>query len=523
MSEQDKPEVRQASADATRPRSLLLNTLSSQGVVVMEALTIAILMPLWHRVLGKELVGLWLLIWSVISFFRLVDLGLEQVTVKMIADARSRGSERMRQVTGTLFWAHVTQGVLIVGLTALCLLLFSDAVGLDGELREMTQRCLLIIGFGQAFAFPFMLFRSTLVAHQLLRISNGYRILGSILYLGGNLLVLTQSPKLETLALLNLLVALLPHLLGTIHAVVRVHDLSLSPRSFRLPLLKEAWGFSLYFTIISLSLLMGSELGKIIVKLHLDLAAVAAFGLAAKIQFQAQNFCNQVARTLTPVIAELHGAGDDARIRRIWLRGTKLSVAFTMPLMVGCIVLAEPLVLSWMTESFIDAVAPLQILLIASLINVIHGNSHIMLSMRGDQRLLAWALFGGQVLNLVLMFVFLRTHGLIGMAWAAVLSLIPMQCFVIQGHLQRREGVSALEFYRKTVVPSLLPVGVMALALWLLRTFTPLDHLIEVGLAEGFGVVLFWALFWFFGFDDEERARLRAELDKVKARVLRRA
>ena len=104
------PEEKRESAAKTgkknRSRYILLNTLSSYGRDIVDTITFLVLIPFIIKILGKEIFGLWSLIWAFLAIFELADLGSAASVVKYVADARGRqDTEELKKIVCTLFWS----------------------------------------------------------------------------------------------------------------------------------------------------------------------------------------------------------------------------------------------------------------------------------------------------------------------------------------------------------------------------------------------------------------------------------
>lgn len=502
------------------PRDVLLNALSSYGGNLVDIAVFLLLLPFIIDSIGTQSFGLWSLVWAIVTTLSLMDLGFGQTVVKFVAGARGksregdRGDRNQRTLVCTLFWIHVAQMIGILVLLGLIWLLFEDLFEVEGRVEE-ARMILLIVGGGFAMSVPFGMFRGILIAHQKQWLPNLYRILATVIYAVLVLVVLRISPELSTLAFLNLIVTVGPLAAVTVHARVTLPGLSLRLRHFDRTILRDLWSHSFYFLIINFAALVYTRVDTFIIQAALNLTAVAMYALAMRVSDQVESFCLHVARTLTPVVAELHGAEEKARLIQVWLFGTKVAVAIGTPLVIGCVALARPLVVHWTGNEFLDAVPVLQILLLSVFVNVIHSNSHILLSMRGRQRYLAFALLGAQCANAALSIALVGTYGILGVAVATILTNVPFQVFVIQGKLKAVHNLSLSRFYGRTLLPSAVPLAAMLAALWTWNAIHTLGGLAEVALCEGLGCLVFWATFWGLGFGAEERTRIRGILRKI--------
>lgn len=505
-------------------KRILINTVTSQLDRAFDAVVFLVLIPFVVRTVGTEGWGLWSLVWAVVSLFALVDLGFSTSVVKYVADARGkRDADRLRRVVCALFWVFVAQATLLAVISANLLYHFDRIFELPEHLRPTAQAVFFVTSSGFLLKLPLAMFRGVLMGDQKLWLSNAYHIGANLAYFLTVLLVLPQAPYLTTFAWLNWIVTLLPAALVTAHcAVTMKSELSVAPRYFDVRILREIWGFSFYLMLIQIAALLGSRVDMFVVKSALPLTAVAVYAIALRVSDEARTFSLQITRTLTPIVAELHSAGAEERLIRFWLSGTRFTVAFATPLLVGCAVLAQPLIDVWMGPDFAGSVVPLQLLLFAGLASLVHGNSQSQLSMRGDQRFLALAMILGQVLNLGLSLGLVVDFGLVGVAAATLVGPLTTDLCLVQPRLGARFGVSLLSFYRQTTLPSLVPCLTMVAFQHSLRRLWHLDSLWEIALLEAANVAVFWTVFWWFGFAPQERKyvleRVRLRLGRAMAR-----
>lgn len=502
-----------------RARQILLNTASSYLRDVVDILTFLVLTPFLIQVLGKESFGLWALVWSVVSLFALADLGVGTSVVKYVADARGRGDlDRMRRVVSTTFWIYAAQGAALMALLGLLTWRFNTLLGIPAEQHDAARIVLLLLGLRSALCLPLGLFRGVLNGNQRLRVANLYKVLASLGYFGAVLVVLSRVQDLRLLALLNLVAGVLPMAAMAVHARLTLPGVTVHPRYFDRRLVREMTGFSLYFFLIQISTLIYTRVDSILIKAFLPLEAVAVYTIAIRLADKAGQLCNQLVKALTPVLAELHGAGETANVKAAWRRGAKLSVAFATPLLLGLAVLARPLIDSWTGPGFEEAVPACRWLAAAAMVAVIHANTSNLLSMVGHHRYLALSMLGSQVANLLLSLLLIGPLGIQGVAMATFLVQVPLSVALLQTRAGRLYDYGHLAFYRETVLPVLLPAAVMTAALLGLQRVLPWTNLAVVAGLEALGILLFAICYWFLGFDARERAYFRGRLHLRRGR-----
>jgi|WetSurMetagenome_2_1015567.scaffolds.fasta_scaffold14398_4 O-antigen/teichoic acid export membrane protein len=496
-----------------RSRTILLNAVSSYGRDIIDTIAFLVLIPFIIKTLGSESFGLWSLIWAFLVFFDLADLGFGASVVKFVADARGRQDvARQQKIVCTLFWVYMVLGGVVVGGVLLSLLFFNRLFQIPADQAEAARSVLLILGVRSALYMPLGMFRGILAGHQKMKVDNWYKIVGNLTYFAAVLIFLPMIPDLWLLAALNAVTGVLPLAAMMIHVRRTVPEVSIHPRHFDRTLIREVTSFSLYFSFIQVAGLIATRADAMVIKLFLPLQMVAIYSIGLRLAEKAGYFCSHLNRALSPMVAELHGAAEQANIRAVWYRGTKFTVAFSTPLLLGLALLADPLVNAWTGPEFREAGAVCRWLVAAVTISVFHGSSVNILSMGGHQRLTARALLGGQVLNIILSLLLIQPFGIKGVAMATFFAYVPLYIGTIQIYASRIHERSPWDFYRHTVVPAILPALLMASLFLLVQEYWPLSHLLEVALLEIIGIVVFGVAFWLVGFNTREKDYLREKL-----------
>jgi O-antigen/teichoic acid export membrane protein len=496
-----------------RSRYILLNTVSSYGRDIVDTVAFLVLIPFIIKTLGKEVFGLWSLIWAFLAIFELADLGSAASVVKYVADARGRHDhEQLRKIVCTLFWSYVVQGTVVMLGIGLSLLFFNRLFQIPPDQERTAHAVLLILGVRSALYLPLGMFRGVLVGFQKMAVANAYKVVASLLYLASVVLVLAWTPDIRALAVVNAVTGLLPMFAMMVHCRFLIPGFSLSLRNFERSLVLELSSFSLYFSLVQVAGMIATRSDAMVIKLFLPLETVGIYSIGMRLSEKASMFCSHLTRALTPVFAELHGAGEQANMRAAHYLGTKLTVAFAAPLLAGLALLAEPLIVAWTGPDFLPAVPVCWWLTAAAMVGLVHANTVNVLSMSGHHRRVALTVFGGQILNLVLSLILIHPLGIVGVSMATFIAAVPTYVIFIEVFAGRLQGRSLWHFYRSTVLPSVVPVLVMAAVFFAVRRSWHLTTLVDVAILEIFGIAVFAAVYWVVGFHAKERAYFK---DKV--------
>lgn len=490
---------------------ILRNTLSSYVRQVVQIGAFLVLTPFIARKVGTDGYGLWSLIQATVGLFALADLGFSQSVVKFVADARGRQDmERHRTLTSTFFWVYTGLGAAMF-LVALGLApLLPRLLRIPAEHAHGASVVFLLIASRTALAMPLGMFSGVLTGHQQQIWSNGIRSAGTLCYAGLAMWALSCSPSLTLLAWVSFGAQTATNLAAMALCMLKLEGVSISPARFAWGMVWEINTFSWYFFLIQVSSLIYMRVDALIIQAFLSLQAVALYAVASRLAEISSTFCRQLTNALTPMIAELKGAGDEASIRAVFLKGSKLSLALAMPLLAGLYWFAEPLMAAWMGSEFQSAAPACRILMAAMIVSVAYAGAANALTMTGHQRLVAFAFAGGQLLNLALTVALIHWTdlGISGVALATFVSTL-VSASVVLRRSARSFHVSEPAFMRQVVWPSVPPCALMLGGLWVVQHWVPPASLWHIAGLEALACVLFAAGFAVLGLDGRERAYYR--------------
>jgi O-antigen/teichoic acid export membrane protein len=145
-----------------------------------------------------------------------------------------------------------------------------------------------------------------------------------------------------------------------------------------------------------------------------------------------------------PQIAELHTRDKRRELQRILTLGARTSLAFAAPMVLGLAVGASTLLAMFGSE-FGQGWIPLIILACGQLVSCLAGFAFLLLTMTGNQRVVAWVLGGSAALNVGLNAALIPRFGMLGAAVATTLTLVLWNIIlVVKARLVYQVDTSAL-------------------------------------------------------------------------------
>ena len=319
-----------------RSKSIFVNTFSNYLHRILQVGIFLFLTPFIATQLGKDGYGLWSLIQASVAFLGLLDMGFSTSVVKYIADARGKDSdERLRSLTSTFFWLYTFLSIFLLAISVVLSLYLPKLLNLPPDKINAATAVFLIISVKTALGFPLGMFRGIMIGFQKQWWANLFKILATSLYGLGCFFALQHDASIERLAYASLFSSMIALIGGFFVSLRKLPGISIHPKFFQKSLLKEISEFSLYFFMIQISTLIYTRVDTLIIQAYLTLSHVALYTIATKASEHAAGLCRQLTHALTPIIAELKGAGEEKNIKAVFRLGTKLSTAMAAPLLIG--------------------------------------------------------------------------------------------------------------------------------------------------------------------------------------------
>jgi O-antigen/teichoic acid export membrane protein len=462
---------------------------------VIDAILGLVMLPFNLSHLGMAAYGLWMLTTSFTVYFDMLDLGYGGALVRFVAQYRAqRNAKALNEVLSTFSLVYALIGAtayLFVIVIALNLHLMSK---LTPSEVETSRTLLLIIGANVAARFIFGVYGGIIVGFQRYHLNNLTSIATSLAVAAANVAVLLAGYGIVALVATTTFVRILTLFVYRSNAYRTFPGLSIKWSSFRRERFKEVSGFSVYMLLLDIAYKVNYSIDVIVVGAFLGPASVALWAPAQRLTDLALRLSNQLGDALFPIVVDCDTSQHNERLRRVFLEGTRLSLATVLPIGGGLAVMAEPLMTAWLGRQFTMTALVVQILAFVVVVRVGAATASIVLKGAGMHRGLTLLIAVMGVGNFVLSLILVKSIGLTGVAIGtaipvfiiAVAALFPTAC--------RRVGVGVMEVLRYSVWPAVWPAAVSLTALAFTQTHLP-ARLSAVALQLAFGAVIYFGLF----------------------------
>jgi len=498
-----------------RPLATVARNVSTRYLAIAcDALIGLLLLPFNVRHLGPSAYGLWMLTASMTTYFSVLDLGFGGSIVRFVAHYRARRDVRgLNEIASTLAGIFLVSGAAAYAIFLLLAFNIAHVVKDPGE-QATARALLLIIGVYVSLGFPFSVFGGLINGFQRYDLNNLVGICSSAMVALVNVVMLAAGFNLVQLVAATTTVRILTYLAYRLNAYHVFPALSLRPSLFQWSRVRELTGFSIYISIIDWSNKLNYSIDAVIIGAFVSTAAVTLWTVPQRLAEMLQRLTNQLNGVLLPVIVDSDAGQKPERLRAILIQGTRLSLVSVVPLAAAIVLLARPLIHSWVGQQFDSSIVVAQLLVGVVAIRVGSATATTLLKGAGQHRLLAFSNLSAALANVALSLWWIRRFGLVGQAFGTLIPIAFVSIFVLWPAACRRVGLPVGDAFRTAVWPTLWPVVVMTAVVIPLSSGLP-ARLWAVGVAAAAGALCYAATFLALAVKRDERRAYLAKASEL--------
>ncbi len=368
--------------------------------------------------LGVEQFGILTIVWAIVGYFGLFDLGLGRAMTQQVAATVSEGAfEKLGRVVGT---SNLLMAIL--GLVGSILLLLSAPL-IARELGSSDDRESITWAFRwMALAMPAIIltsgYRGILEAMGQFGIVNAIRLPMGIFTYGGPLLVVWSGA--EGLAPIAAVLCGGRIFACLVHAVYAKRALppAMGPRHIDRSLVSPLLRMGGWLSVSNVVSPLMNYVDRFLIAFAISASAVAYYATPQELVMRVGIIPTALASVLFPLFAA-HNTGTGVSLFSYIKRYSLVVLAVMLPFTVILVPLAHSLLAAWISPDFADrASLPLQIMTIAALFSGLAQVPYTMLQGRARADLTAKLHLVELPAYLILLYVLLINFGVVGAAVA---------------------------------------------------------------------------------------------------------
>jgi O-antigen/teichoic acid export membrane protein len=495
-----------------------MNSGSNVSVIIVRVVLSFIMAPVYVHALGDYDYGLWELVFSVIGYMGLLDMGMRPAVVRYVARYNAVNDHKSLEELFTT--SVIFNGT--VGLVA-CIILIAWAIINPEVLAEQHTDAnryvlfLLIIGVQLLFQFPGYIAESFHWGYQRYFLVNNISVLIAVI---GTIIVyylLTHGYGLLTMALGGCLSYTLKYiiyfwlLLSSRYGAFRLRLHWFSAR-----MLKQLVLFGGKSFVMGIAGTVTGGIGKIVIGFILGPAAIPYYAIPARLISYITDFVMSVSNVFMPMFSHLQSRGDDEKLKDLYMVATKYIVGVVCPLAIGVSLLGENFIHRWIGPGYADnSLYIIYFLAAGTTLYMINPLFSLFMTGTGQVGVLAMIKSAGTFMLLVFTLLLIHPYGNEGVAFAYLatyLLMAPYEFFYAVRKLRLKISQFVWQVYAPLILPNIvLFFFVFYIVKWLQPYTYPM-----IGLVVLSSIPVYLGCFWIFSMATEEKRFLQ---QKIKERL----
>ncbi len=312
------------------------------------------------RRLGQELLGVWDLAWSLVSYFGLVQAGIGSSVNRYVARYRAAGDiSGVNRIVSSAFCVLGIAGLLVLGLTIAVSLLLPQLFGarLEENVLE-AQWVVFILGISLAIEISFGTFSAVLTGCHRWGLHNIIKSGWHVATVVGMVLALLQGGSLPSLAVIHFVVIVLAFTTRVILAHRVCEGLRLRPSLVGWGTIRKLFVFGGKTLIPSISNLLLNQTVSILIVVYLGPAVLALYARPQALVRHINTLVNKMAMTLVPTSSSLQRTNNLEGIRALLVKSVRYSFYMVLPMVLVLVVFGGPVLQFWMGSRYANGLVP---------------------------------------------------------------------------------------------------------------------------------------------------------------------
>jgi len=507
--------------DRTGRSRLVSNVLFTWGGQMVFFVSGFIMPRLIDHKLGQEVLGVWDFSWSLVTYFRFVDMGVTASVNRYVA--RHWGTndiEGINRVVSSATFALVIAAVIILLATIGAVLTMPYWFGADlkGYL-SVTQWSVFWLGVMLCGGTALGAFNGVLTGCHRWELQTMRNSTWQFISVTGMIIALYLGAGLATLAAITAICQILGQLTMVTLAYRACPGLALKRSGIHKSTIKELYIYSGKTLLPTISEMLLNQTTSVLITGSVGLSALAVFTRPRALLRQLDSLERKMAMILTPTTSSLESCGDVKEIENLLVKSVRYSIYLVLPTVLILVVFGGEVMRLWMGPAYANWMLP-AILAVGFLGTCIQTPILYMLEGLNAHGRAGLGQFIGSALSAAAVFIALKSFhgGLTATAVAVTVPLLVVNLFYLPMLLCRRLGQSLGKFYRLVAVGPLLHALPFSACLVIGRLLFKTYPVAALGVCAA-GCAMLAVLYWRSVLPGSLKNGLRRRYEKIGRRV----
>ena len=457
----EKPAEKAEVKDRTGRSRLVSNVLFTWGGQMVFFVSGFIMPRLIDHKLGQEVLGVWDFSWSLVTYFRFVDMGINSSVNRYVARYWEKHDiEGINRILASASFALVVAALVTLLATASVVISLPHFYATQSSNNvAIIQKSVLCLGFMLAAQTALAGFNGVLTGCHRWDLQTLRNSFWQFVAVAGMIIALFCGAGLVTLAAITAIAQTLGQvtLVGLTYRACP--GLKLRRSDIHLATIKELYIYSGKTLLPTVSEMLLNQTTSVLITGAMGFKALAIFTRPRALLRQMDSLERKMAMVLTPTTSSLESCGDVKEIESLLVKSVRYSIYLVLPIVLVLVVFGGEVMRIWMGPNYANWILP-AVMAIGFLGTCIQTPILSILEGLNAHGRAGVGQFIGSALSAAAVFVALKFfHG--GLAAAAVAVTVPLlivNLLYLPLLLCRRLGLSLGSFYHKVAIGPVIHV-----------------------------------------------------------------
>ena len=494
-----------------------IGVILSYVVVALNMLVGVAYTPFLIRMLGQSEYGLYSIVYTVISYLTIMDMGFGNAIIIYTSRYINQGNkEKQDKLHGMFFFIYCIIGVIATFIGIVLYFNVDNIFGSTMTVEEISKArvMMLILTFNLAVTFPLSIFGNILTAHEEFVVSKVIKIINILLQPLMMIPLLFMGYKAIAMVVVLTIANIVCLLLNAIVCFKKL-DIKLKFKGFDLKLLKEIFAYSFFIFLNEIIDKANWSADQFILGAVSGTVATAIYSVASKLNSMYMNFSTAISNVMLPKVTKMEDNKEsNEAFTDVFIKTGRIQYLLMALIITGFVLFGRVFVNWWAGPGYEDAYIISCILMIPITIPLIQNIGLSILQAKNLYKYRTIIFFGIAILNVVLSIPLAKMYGGIGAATATSIALILGQGIILNIYYHKKVGIDIIEFWKNILKMSIPMVFAVIIGI-ILNVVISSNNILILMLKILIYTIVYCILVWSFSMNEYEKNLIKKPIKKI--------
>ncbi len=493
-----------------RPVSRVRNVMTNWGAYIFSVVVNFFLSPFVVHSLGDSAYGIWILLGSLVGYLGLLDLGVRGAVTRFIARYHTKQEHlEATRVTSSALAIFTTLGLLAILAATGIAVFIGHIFNIPPELVSVARIVLILGGINVAVSIISGVFGGIVTGLQRFEYVNAVEVGIQATRALAIVLALQAGFGLVALAAIQLCMSTVRGVANYLMSRRLYPEVRTTYGECHRRHIKMIFSFSVSMVLLQAAGMLILYTDSVVIGSFLPVGMITFFAIAATLTEYARAPISGISQAVSPWVSELEAGAGEAKLQQVLLFTARIATLVVLPIVLTFMLRGKTFIALWMGPQYAEPTGNVLWILSMALTFAV-GYQVVVATMMGISRHggLVPAFMIEALCNLGLSIMWIRSYGIIGVAWGTAVPRVIASVFFAPWYARRVLGTTMRSFWLSVWLRPGVAMIPFALGSYAIERWWPASNLLiyftQVVLALPLAAVGAWVV----SFTPDERRRI---------------